>query len=158
MVNQNKLIEASVYVLHAGDEILAYVGSTSKNAPNRLWEHKYRARTGHAAPVYQWMREVGIENVRAVVLAFEPDAEIRQALEAVTIAQLLAEGHPLVNAKSRDGVVDSMSETTKALIGNRNRGRETWIKGKTGEAAGWTQERREKQSRDQKARRARAAA
>lgn len=43
MVNVNYRKDPAVYALHAGDHVLAYVGSTSKNSQNRLYEHIYRA-------------------------------------------------------------------------------------------------------------------
>lgn len=143
MVNVNHRIDPAVYALHAGDFVFAYVGETSKNSQNRLYEHIYRARSGHSGPVYQWMRGVGLENVQVVDLVKEPDAATRAAIEAATIARLIDEGHPLRNQVARDGVPGSMSADSRDLIGAKARGRVTWIAGKRGEAAGWTQERRD---------------
>lgn len=147
MTNMNKHLDPCVYALHGDDGQIAYVGSTSKNATNRRWEHVYRARSGHSAPVYEWMREVGIDSVGVVVIAREPDPVLREALEVSSIVQLIEEGHPLVNQMSRDGRPGSMSQETKRRVGTANAGRATWIKGKRGEAAGWTAERRAAQSR-----------
>jgi hypothetical protein len=127
MVNVNNRRDPAVYALHAGDHLYGYVGSTSKNSQNRLYEHIYRARTGHISPVYQWMREVGLENVQVVDLAKESDRETREALEVVLIAQLIAEGHPLRNQIARDGRPGSMSARSRELISER-----------------WTPERRER--------------
>lgn len=146
MVNMNKHIDPCIYALHIGDGLLHYIGSTSKNPLNRMWEHIYRARSGHTAPVYDWMREVGIDNVQVAVLRKEPDAGNRKITEAQFIADLLAEGHPLKNQISRDGNLNSMSATSRAKIGEANRGKPSWISGKTGEDAGWTEERRALQS------------
>ena len=156
MVNMNKFLDPCVYVLHAGDGVIAYVGSTSKNALNRLWEHNYRARSGHSAPVYEWMRSVGLEKVAVEVVHREPNREKREALAVATIVRLRAEGQPLRNQNSIDGNLNSMSPAARKRVGRANVGKETWIKGKTGEAAGWTEERRLKQSEIMKARRAAA--
>ncbi len=98
MVNMNKHKNPSVYALHAGDHVYRYVGSTSVNSLNRLWQHNYRARSGHDAPVYKWMREVGIDNVHVTDLVLEADKDMREGLEVAAIVQLLGEGFPLVNS------------------------------------------------------------
>lgn len=146
MVNMNKLKRPAIYALHAGDFRMAYVGTTSKNSKNRLWEHIYRARNGHPSPVYEWMREVGIENVEVVDLEAVIETEDAIEREAHWIARLIGQGHPIVNRKGRDGVANSMADESKAIIGEKARGRVTWIAGLTGEAAGWTEERRRAQA------------
>jgi len=146
MVNMNKLKDPAVYALLAGDGQIRYVGSTSQNATTRLWEHISRARAGHPSPVYQWMRSVPLESISVVVVAREHDPSTREALEASVIKQFLDEGHPLVNRLSRDGRLNSMAPESRALIGAKAKGRDTWTKGKRGEAAGWTPERRARQS------------
>lgn len=97
MVNMNHFEDPAIYALHAGDYLYAYVGTTKINTKNRLWEHRYRARSGHNSPVYQWMREVGIDNVQIEVIAREADVTLRDALEVAAIAQLKDAGYPLVN-------------------------------------------------------------
>lgn len=136
----------SIYALFVDEGVYCYVGSTSINSANRLWEHIYRARSGHTAPVYSWMRHVGIENVQVADLVFISDATQRKELEADLIKVLLDEGHPLTNRKSRDGVFDSMPEESRKLISKKVRGRTGWNRGKSGEEAGWTEERRAKQT------------
>lgn len=135
-----------IYALHAGDGVYRYVGSTSKNSKNRLYEHIYRARSGHPSPVYMWMREVGTDHVQVVDLVKVEDDSLREVLEAATIAHMIKAGHPLTNRMSRDGTPGSMAEESKRLIGEKAHGRPTWIKGKTGEDAGWTDARRRAQS------------
>lgn len=98
MVNMNHHKDPAVYALHAGDFLFRYVGSTSVNSQNRMYQHAYRARSGHGAQVYQWIRSVGIENVRVVDLIHETDPVMRNALEVCAIVQLADEGHPLVNS------------------------------------------------------------
>lgn len=97
MVNWNHHKEEAVYALHAGDHVYCYAGSTSLNIVTRMYQHRHRARKGHNAPVYRWMREVGIENVQCHVIAYEQDADIRHGLEVSTIAQLKSMGYPLRN-------------------------------------------------------------
>lgn len=97
MVNMNHFEEPCVYALHAGDHVYRYVGSTRINALNRLWQHRYRARSGHNAAVYRWIREVGIDSVVIEPLYFENDTELREALEVATIVKLIGEGFPLTN-------------------------------------------------------------
>lgn len=142
MVNVNNYRNPAIYGLHSGDGRYAYVGSTTKNSKNRLYEHNYRARIGHTAPVYVWMREVGIENVQVVDLAPIPDGADRGVLEASWIARLVADGHPLTNRIGRDGVPNSISAEMREYMGKSRRGLPTWIKGKKGIDAGWSDERR----------------
>jgi len=144
MVNVNTRRDPAVYALHAGDHNYFYVGVTSVNSDNRLYEHIYRARSGHASPVYEKMRDLGIENVRVVDLSPITSGEIPKMVEAKWINKLFKSGYPLTNQSSLDGQPDSMSERSKELISIANRGRPTWIKGKKGETAGWTDERRAK--------------
>jgi len=145
MVNVNTFRDPAIYALHAGDGVYRYVGATSKNSKNRLYEHIYRARSGHMGPVYVWMREVGLENVQVVDLAKVADDDLRLRLEATTIAHLIQAGYPLVNRISRDGVPNSMADESRKLISAAHSGRPTWIKGKSGIEAGWTERRREAQ-------------
>lgn len=98
-----------VYALHAGDLKYRYVG-TSKNARGRITEHRSRARRGHAAPVYRWMREVGPENVQIVILESIMDATLLHVIEAEWIAGLIDLGFDLLNEDARDGVPFSKSE------------------------------------------------
>lgn len=127
-----------VYGLRAG-ESFGYVGSTTVNLTHRWWQHKSRARTGHQAPVYEWMRLVGIENVQAVELATGEDL---RKLEHEVIVRLRSQGHPLNNQSGIDGVPNSMSYRSRQKLSAARRGHDSWIKGKRGEDAGWTAERR----------------
>lgn len=158
MPNMNKFLAPCVYALHAGDFVFRYVGSTSKNSTNRLWEHNYRAGRDHQAPVYKWMREVGVENVRVVDLIKITADDDMPKVEASVIRQLIENGHPLLNAIARDGVPNSISPEMRSRIGQSRKGMPTWIAGKKGEEAGWTDERRARQSETMKARRRNQAA
>jgi len=152
MVNMNKWRDPSIYALFVEPEKYHYIGSTSVNAQNRLWEHICRARAGHDGPVYVWMREVGIENVQVSVLVREPDAEKRKLVEAQMIRDFIEQGHLLKNQISRDGVIGSMSSESKRLISKKQLGKKPWTFGKKGVEAGWTEERRKAQSERMKAR------
>lgn len=143
MVNVNNRRNPAIYALHAGDHQYFYVGATSKNSANRLYEHIYRARIGHKSPVYVRMRELGIDNIEVVDLERVNSSCEMLTLEAKWIAKLIADGHPIENRMGRDGNVNSMSEQSKALISRANIGRRSSIAGKTGEEAGWTHARRD---------------
>lgn len=158
VVNMNKFRDPCVYALVGPGGEIGYVGSTNTNALNRRWQHIYRARVGHTAPVYEWMRQVGIENVEHVVLAREADSAALIEAEAAAIVQLLAEGHPLRNRNGLDGNAHSMSDETKSKIGLHRRGKPTWSKGKRGAEAGWTEDRRRRQAETIRARNAARAA
>lgn len=144
MVNMNRYKEPAVYALKHGGGFF-YVGRTSSNALNRLWQHRARARGGHSAPVYEKMREVGVYEVEFEVLHYLSEEDDPREVEAGWISKLLSEGHELANQMGRDGVPDSFSESAKEKLSNSRRGRSTWIKGKTGEEAGWTEERKRAQ-------------
>lgn len=142
----NKHRDPCIYALttDAGDHF--YVGRTKINAQNRLWEHNYRANSGHTAPVYARMREIGVGNVRVEILHSLAEGDDDKAIEAAWIKNLLDIGYQLVNAYGRDGTPDSWSVEQKERGVPSRRGVPTWIKGKTGDAAGWTEERKRAQS------------
>lgn len=142
MPNMNKHIDPCIYALYVDEGQYCYIGSTSKNAQNRLWEHIYRARKGHPAPVYEWMREVDPAKVRFEVLLRVADSGERAAKEAKLIAEFIKNGHQLRNQISRNGVLGSMSITSRQLISIARKGKSTWIAGKKGVEAGWSDERK----------------
>jgi len=141
MVNMNKFRDPAVYALHAGDYRFRYVGSTGVNSHNRLSEHISRARANHPAPVYGWMREVGVENVYVVDLEKIADVALMHECETKWILTLLSGGHGLLNRVSPDGNGNALREYV-TITHPTMRGKPTWIKGKHGAAAGWTDERR----------------
>lgn len=145
MTNMNHFKDPAVYGLTDPDGRVFYVGITTVNALNRWWQHRYRARINHPAPVYVRWNEIGLDQVGFVVLQNLTPDDDPLAVEAEVIAGLLAEGHVLVNQKSRDGVAESMSAESKEKVGRSNKGKDTWIKGKTGHEAGWTEERKQAQ-------------
>jgi len=113
----NKFRDPAVYALHAGDHRYFYVGSTSMNSKTRLWEHISRARSGHMAPVYQKMRDVGISNVCVQDLAKERDRELRNGMEICAIVQLLEEGFSLTNKIwSRGGGLEVNSNEYRTIV------------------------------------------
>lgn len=149
MVNMNHHEDPAIYGLTAPDGGVFYVGRTSVNALNRWWQHKSRAASGHEAPVYARMREVGIENTSWVIVERYgdiPDGISPRDREAWWIAKYIEAGADLVNSNGRDGVPDSWSSQQKERGVPSRKGKLTWIKGLTGEDAGWTDDRREAQS------------
>lgn len=152
MVNMNHYEDPCIYGLTYDGRVF-YVGYTSVNALNRWWQHRHRARSGHFAPVYQYMRAVGIDEVGYTVLAPATNASEAKILEAQIIANFINQGVELVNQIGRDGVPDSWSDEMKSKVSSSQKGRKSWITGKRGEEAGWTEERRRKQSEKMKGRR-----
>lgn len=151
MTNMNTHKDPCVYGLVDPDGRVFYVGSTKVNALNRWWEHRYRARIGHPAPVYARWSEIGLDAVGFEVLESTPEENLRER-EAWWIKNLIDSGLDLVNQFARDGIPDSMSDATKGKLGAARRGKPTWIKGKKGIEAGWTDERRKAASDRQKER------
>ena len=123
-----------------------YVGKTGANLAERFWQHTHRARSGHRSPVYVYMREVGISNVEPIELEEVLDWNTSDEMEIRWIKKLASEGHALTNQISTDGIPGSWSDAMKQKMSIIQRGKDTWIKGKTGADAGWSDERREAQS------------
>lgn len=155
MVDMNKFKEPAVYALtHDGG--FFYVGYTSSNTLNRWWQHISRAQNGHDAPVYRWMRDVGIRNVGYQILELVENPSEAGEIEAGWIKTLIDEGHELTNAIARDGTAHSISEEMRSRMGVKMKGKPTWIKGLTGADAGWTEERKENHSATMRRKRAQA--
>ena len=139
--------ETVIYALKDSNGNIGYIGSTKVNAKTRYWEHRSRARNMHSAPVYEWIRQVGVDSFAYFVIEeLDSAADISQ-VEANWIKKLIQEGHPLQNQISRDGVPSSNGQRMKDILSSKRKGKPTWIKGLKGEAAGWTEERRKMQSR-----------
>lgn len=150
MVNMNHYEDPAIYGLTAPDGGVFYIGRTSVNALNRWWQHKSRASSGHAASVYVRMRDVGVQDTSWVIIErYEdiPAGITPREREAWWILKYLEDGADLVNSNGRDGVPDSWSPEQKERGHASRRGKPTWVKGLTGEDAGWTPERRAEQSR-----------
>lgn len=145
-MNKNSIRQPAIYGLfHEGG--LFYIGVTGVNIEERMWQHSYRARSGHNAPVYEHIRDIGVENVEIAILhKLGPDDD-KKGLEASFIFDAINNGADLRNQISRDGVKDSMSKESRKKIGKAHAGKKTWIYGKRGEDAGWTEERRIHQAR-----------
>jgi hypothetical protein len=143
MVNVNYRKDPAVYALHTGDHRYFYIGTTTVNSQNRLYQHISRANHNHQAPVYKRMRELGVRSV--VVTDLQPLLPGDNALEveARWISDMIERGFPLCNQVAVDGIPHSLSVEMRAKIGASRRGVPTWTKGKTGAEAGWSQERRE---------------
>lgn len=143
MVNMNKFKQPAVYAitsLVSGDTL--YIGFTTTNALNRFWQHKYRATSGHNAPIYKEMRRLGVENTSFTVIQFVDKVSEGKVIEAKTIKAMIDSGRKLFNELSRDGVVDSLPEHLKQKMSKERKNKDTWIKGKRGVEAGWTKERK----------------
>ena len=66
---------AIVYGLHAGDNVIRYVGMTARSAKERFREHiKHRNANKHF-PVYDWMRKYGDEIQIVILQSYETRAE-----------------------------------------------------------------------------------
>lgn len=145
-MNKNMQSESVIYALKDSVGNYGYIGSTRVNAKTRWWEHRSRARQGHAAPVYDWMRKSGIDSIEIEILEhIEPDVNADE-LEARLIKQFIDDGHPIQNQISRDGIPNSNGSRMKKILSESKKGKPTWIKGKRGIEAGWTEERRRKQA------------
>lgn len=131
-----------IYALVDPEGNIGYVGSTSVNAKTRYWEHRSRAREMHAAPVYDWIRKVGIDTFSFIELENLGINQDLALVEANWIKKLIEAGHPLQNQIARDGVPYSNGQRMKDMLSENRRGKPTWIKGKRGVAAGWTDERK----------------
>jgi hypothetical protein len=150
MVNMNHYEDPAIYGLTDPDGGVFYIGRTSVNTQNRWWEHRSRARSGHTAPVYVRIREIGVERFGWTVIerfADIPEGITPREREAWWIAEYLRRGHSLVNSDGRDGRPDSWDERRREAGIPERRGKSTWVKGKTGEDAGWTAKRKENQAR-----------
>ena len=151
-MNGNMTRECVIYALEDKAGNIGYIGSTKVNAKTRWWEHRSRARAGHAAPVYDWIRSIGIDNLQYRVLKSVQEIAEVEKVEASLIKSFIESGHPIQNQMGRDGVPKSHTERTKKIVSEKKKGKPTWIKGKRGEEAGWTEERRARQSQTMKAR------
>ena len=145
-MNYNMERETVIYALVDSEGLIGYVGCTQVNAKTRYWEHRSRARNGHSAPVYEWIRLAGIDSFTYVELEKLDAGSDVSGIEARWIKKLIDEGHPLQNQIARDGVPGSNGERMKNILSSKRKGKPTWIKGKRGEEAGWTEERRKQQS------------
>ena len=145
-MNYNMERQRVIYALVTKTGSIGYIGSTRVNAKTRWWEHRSRARSGHTAPVYDWMRKEGVENIDYVILQELEEHENISVIEAAHIKRLLDEGHPLANQIGRDGKPNSNNDRMKKMLSDQRKGKPTWIKGKRGVEAGWTEERRKLQA------------
>lgn len=134
--------ELSIYILKDKVGNVGYVGSTSVNAKTRYWEHRSRARRNHPAPVYDWIRQVGLDDFTYEVIEIVTEPGGLEQKEAEYIKHYVDNNHPVCNQIARDGRPRSNGERMKKLLSEQKRGKPTWIKGKRGEEAGWTEERR----------------
>ena len=57
-----------IYGLHSGDEVIRYVGKTSKGARVRLGQHISVATHQPGYPVHRWMRKHGVGTIQFTIL------------------------------------------------------------------------------------------
>lgn len=85
-----------IYGLHLStDNEIRYVGRSTRSANERLRRHIRDTYNGSLIPVHTWMREVGVENVRLLVLEVVHDEG--PAREAAWISNLRTSGNRLTN-------------------------------------------------------------
>lgn len=144
-MNKNSIREPAVYGLFH-DGRLFYVGQTSTNIQERMWQHSYRTRSGHSAPLYEHIRAIGIDNVTIEIIQAIGESDDAKLVEAKIIKDSIDAGIDLKNQTSRDGKVNSMSPESVEKHVSKRRGKQTWITGLRGEDAGWTDERRARQA------------
>jgi hypothetical protein len=145
-MNYNMERQKVIYALVTKDGRIGYIGSTRVNAKTRWWEHRARARSGHNAPVYDWMREEGIDKIDYLIIQELNDEDDISVIEAAHIKRLIDDGHPLANQIGRDGKPNSNNDRMKKMLSEQRKGKPTWIKGKRGVEAGWTEERKKRQA------------
>lgn len=90
-----------IYGLSLDGKTHRYVGYTGqKGLRMRLTAHRHRARRGDSEPLYEWMRDGGLDDVVATVLEKLPHESTRQEMgerEMHWIARLRQEGFDLLN-------------------------------------------------------------
>ena len=145
-MNKNSIREPAVYGLFH-DGRLFYVGYTTTNIQERMWQHGYRVRSGHSAPVYEYIRAVGLDNISIEIIQKINQFDNGSEIEAKIIKDSIDAGFDLQNQIARDGKLNSMSKESNKKISSKRKGKETWIKGKRGIEAGWTDERKAKHSK-----------
>lgn len=89
---------AVIYGLTAGGSV-RYVGVTTQPLGDRLSQHRYDATRPRyrGFRVYQWMNEVGRDNVELIVLDSVAPGHDPGMVERGWIQRLLAEGYDLTN-------------------------------------------------------------
>lgn len=92
-----------------------YIGLTRLGAKRRFLDHLRTARNGKGAPVYVWMRSIGLENVQMHTLEFVESVSLLPDREIYWIAKYKSLGHALTNAND-GGSATAMFPETKAKI------------------------------------------
>lgn len=77
-----------VYGLKTETSRVLYVGQTVGLPATRLSGHLANARSGHGSPVYVWMREVGLDEIKIIELEKADDDRLLEVEEAwmITLA------------------------------------------------------------------------
>jgi hypothetical protein len=115
-----------IYALSTDGSTYRYVGFTGKKIRQRLSMHRWEAKHGNSAPLYDWFREEGPDNVTATVLEKMPTDTPRELLgerEARWIAVLREEGYALINQAAGGLGVPGVRPTVAQLEARAERGR-----------------------------------
>lgn len=84
----------SVYKIIDNNNVIVYIGSTSRNIEKRFREHKYKSFTS-TKPLYSYIRSIGINNFKFEVLytsQFNNMIELRQKEKSFILSY-----HPIFN-------------------------------------------------------------
>lgn len=93
---------AEVYGLHSGDDIIRYIGMTSRTGVQRFKEHLRASKAGKRFPIYDWMRKHG-QAVQVVTIEICDNDIQAKELEKSLIAKI-GRDHLLNCTDGGDGV------------------------------------------------------
>lgn len=117
----------AVYALSTDGENHRYIGYTTKKIRQRLSMHRWEAKHDNPAKLYDWMREVGPDNVIVTVLEKLPtDSTLGQLggeREAHWIARLRGEGYDLINKTTGGPGMPGVKPTAEQLAARSERAR-----------------------------------
>ena len=100
-----------IYGLHSGDSNYRYIGR-STNPSRRFSSHRVAALEGDDAPVYDWVREIGIENLCQDVLAGPISTRVG-SVENDWAYFFRQQGYDLFNAESIGGAASGVCKQKK---------------------------------------------
>lgn len=78
---------AEVYGLHSGDDVIRYIGMTSRTGMQRFKEHLRASKAGKKFPIYDWMRKHG-QSVQVVTIEICQNDTQAKELEKSLIARI----------------------------------------------------------------------
>jgi hypothetical protein len=106
--------------------VVRYVGQTREGAEKRFGNHRAQARRGTKSYVYNWMRNVGIENVQYKILEELLDATALDDREIYWIEFYRFTGHPLTNVGSGGSAVWTGSKRPAQSLRMRGESNPMW--------------------------------